>query len=231
MTRAAGARARSRGTAPAAAADGGDVGLERVGGRAGCAPLERPDGSPIIPVPPPTTATGPPAVTLQAEQPEDRDEVPDMQRVGGRIEPDVAGDRLGPAPGAPASPGVVGVQDAAPLELVEQAGAGLRGGGRVTGTADRGVPDREAAYERSFTDPMLSCGLRCRPPSRGGSVIDAPWAAGPYGRGGSALRRILIAIPIIILLVSVLLAGAGALFTVAAYNYYAAGPARPQAQP
>src|SRR5688572_5290732 len=40
---------------------------------------------------------------------------------------------------------------------------------------------------------------------------------------GSTVRRILIAIPIIILLVSVLLAGAGALFTVAAYNYYAAG--------
>ena len=44
----------------------------------------------------------------------------------------------------------------------------------------------------------------------------------PTRRGGSTLRRILIAIPIIILLVSVLLAGAGALFTVAAYNYYAA---------
>jgi penicillin-binding protein 1A len=45
----------------------------------------------------------------------------------------------------------------------------------------------------------------------------------PTKRGGSTLRRILIAIPIIILLVSVSLAGAGALFTVAAYNYYAAG--------
>ena len=45
----------------------------------------------------------------------------------------------------------------------------------------------------------------------------------PTRRGGSTLRRILIAIPIIILLVSLLLAGAGALFTVAAYNYYAAG--------
>jgi penicillin-binding protein 1A len=45
----------------------------------------------------------------------------------------------------------------------------------------------------------------------------------PTRRGGSTLRRILVAIPIIILLVSLLLAGAGALFTVAAYNYYAAG--------
>jgi penicillin-binding protein 1A len=45
----------------------------------------------------------------------------------------------------------------------------------------------------------------------------------PTRRGGSTLRRILIAIPIVLLLLSVLLAGAGALFTVAAYNYYAAG--------
>jgi penicillin-binding protein 1A len=45
----------------------------------------------------------------------------------------------------------------------------------------------------------------------------------PTRRGGSTLRRILIAIPIIILLVGLLLAGAGALFTVAAYNYYADG--------
>ena len=45
----------------------------------------------------------------------------------------------------------------------------------------------------------------------------------PARRGGSALRRILIAIPILILLLGLLLAGAGALFTVAAYNYYAAG--------
>ena len=45
----------------------------------------------------------------------------------------------------------------------------------------------------------------------------------PTGSGGTNLRRILIAIPLILLLVSVLLAGAGALFTVAAYNYYASG--------
>ncbi|HEV8698281.1 MAG TPA: transglycosylase domain-containing protein [Candidatus Limnocylindrales bacterium] len=45
----------------------------------------------------------------------------------------------------------------------------------------------------------------------------------PTGRGGTYTRRILIAIPIILLLLSVLLAGAGGLFTVAAYNYYASG--------
>jgi membrane carboxypeptidase/penicillin-binding protein len=45
----------------------------------------------------------------------------------------------------------------------------------------------------------------------------------PVGSGGSTVRRILIAIPLIVLLVSVLLAGTGALFTVTAYNYYANG--------
>jgi membrane peptidoglycan carboxypeptidase len=51
----------------------------------------------------------------------------------------------------------------------------------------------------------------------------------PVGRGGSNLRRILVAIPVILLLVTVLLAGAGALFTVAAYNYYAQGLPDPKA--
>ena len=36
---------------------------------------------------------------------------------------------------------------------------------------------------------------------------------------GNLFRRILIAIPIVVLLVAVLTAGAGALFSVAAYNY------------
>ena len=45
----------------------------------------------------------------------------------------------------------------------------------------------------------------------------------PVGNGGSTVRRVLIAIPIILLLLSVMLAGAGGLFTVAAYNYYATG--------
>jgi membrane peptidoglycan carboxypeptidase len=43
----------------------------------------------------------------------------------------------------------------------------------------------------------------------------------PAGRGGSWVRRILIAIPIIVLLVGVLVGVTGALFTVAAYNFYA----------
>jgi membrane peptidoglycan carboxypeptidase len=45
----------------------------------------------------------------------------------------------------------------------------------------------------------------------------------PQGSGGTVIRRIIIAIPIIIVLLGMLTAGAGALFTVAAYNYYAQG--------
>ena len=45
----------------------------------------------------------------------------------------------------------------------------------------------------------------------------------PTGRGGTVARRILIAIPIVVLLVTIMLAGAGTLFTVAAYNFYAQG--------
>jgi membrane peptidoglycan carboxypeptidase len=47
--------------------------------------------------------------------------------------------------------------------------------------------------------------------------------------GGSAIRTIAIAIPIILLLVLMLTAGAGLLFTAAAYNYYAAGLPEPKA--
>ena len=45
----------------------------------------------------------------------------------------------------------------------------------------------------------------------------------PKGQGGRTLRRILIAIPIIVVLLGVLMAGAGLLLTAAAYNYYATG--------
>jgi membrane peptidoglycan carboxypeptidase len=50
----------------------------------------------------------------------------------------------------------------------------------------------------------------------------------PTGSGGSAIRRVAIAIPIIVLLVLVFTAGAGLLFSAAAYNYYAQGLPDPQ---
>ena len=45
----------------------------------------------------------------------------------------------------------------------------------------------------------------------------------PVPRGGSIVRRLLIVIPILLLLVVSLVGATGALFTVAAYNYYAQG--------
>ncbi len=51
----------------------------------------------------------------------------------------------------------------------------------------------------------------------------------PTGRGGSTVRRIVIAIPFLLLLVIMLLAGGGLLFTAAAYNHYADGLPDPKA--
>ena len=66
-----------------------------------------------------------------------------------------------------------------------------RGPRAVTACERRGVStDREAVYDRSFTAPMLSCGLRCRPASRGGSAIDARSSGRPTGRGGSTVGRV-----------------------------------------
>ena len=63
---------------------------------------ERPDGSPIMPGPAADHRDRAPAEALQAEQPEDRHQVADVERVGGRVEPDVAGDRApGRQPGRP----------------------------------------------------------------------------------------------------------------------------------
>jgi hypothetical protein len=52
-----------------------------------------PLGSPTRPVPPPTTTSGRPAEPLEPGQRHHGDQVPDVQRIGGRVEADVAGDR------------------------------------------------------------------------------------------------------------------------------------------
>ena len=163
------------------AAQRGDVVLERLRRRAGCARSSGRTGRRSCPVPPPTTRHRPSAEALQAQQPEDRDQVPDMQRIGGRIEADVAGDRAATRQSGRQA-GRRRVQDPAPLELGQEAGSATRwSSGQRHSPADRGVPKREAAGERSFTVPMLSCRLRCTRPSRGGSVADAPSAADPRG--------------------------------------------------
>ena len=111
------------------------------------------------------------AEALQPEQPEDRDEVADVERVGRRVEPDVAGDR--PAGRQTRRQARCrGVQDAPPLELRQQAARPRRRARLVTGWRRRAVSTSGKAPTRSFTPPMLSCGHRCRPASRGASAID-----------------------------------------------------------
>ena len=51
----------------------------------------------------------------------------------------------------------------------------------------------------------------------------------PRGRNGTVVRRVAIAIPIILLLIGFLTAGAGLVVAVAGYNYYAAGLPDPKA--
>ncbi len=122
--------------------------------------------------PGPATHQGhrPAAEALQVEQPEDRDEVADMERIRGRIEADVPGDR---PPGRQPSREARGrrLEDPAPVELGEesaQIGGSL---GRARHRAGRrAVTTRREAADRSITPPMLSCDHSCRPASRGVSA-------------------------------------------------------------
>ncbi len=69
---------------------------------------------------------------------------------------------------------------------------------------------------------MLSCGPTCRPASRGVSAIGAASDAdGLVAR--RTLRRVLIAIPILLLAVFLLIGLAGMVAAAAAYNYYSQG--------
>ena len=98
----------------------------------------------------------PPAEALEPQQPEDGDQMADMERIGRRVESDVAGDR----PSGREARGQARcrlMQDAAPLEFRQQSvqtrpwRARHRSGRRAVSTF------REAP-NRSFTPPMLSCG-------------------------------------------------------------------------
>ena len=121
------------------------------------------------------------AVALEAQQPEDRHEVADVERVGATDRT-----RCSPRSGArwragPARPGVVAWRIPRHSSSARSpSGPACRGRRRHRRGRGR-LDDREAAQERSFTAPMLSCGLRCRPPSRGGSAIGARSSAGRRG--------------------------------------------------
>ena len=151
-----------------------------------------------------------------------------MERIGRRIEADVARRSAGPWPvGRPvrgswrAGSRAIRARRAGPCPLRRRVSPSQGGPPRRlrTGTA---------AHERSFTDPMLSCGLRCRRPSRGGSAIGAPSTAGRQGVAGPSSRRILIAIPIIVLLVTGMLGRRRDAVHRGRVQLLRAGPARPR---
>ena len=128
------------------AADRRDVGLERLAIEQ--VPLGRaPRRVADHPGPAADQRDRPAPEPLQPEQPEDRDQVADVERVRGRVEADVAGDR--PARREPGrQPGRRLVEDAPPLELGQQPGQ-ARGRSRGPSSQARDVessrPVREAA--------------------------------------------------------------------------------------
>ena len=112
-----GVKSRNRASWPP---DPGDVAHQRLASSAGRGPPIGTTGRRSCPVPPPTSGDRPVAVALQVEQPEDRHEVADVQRIGGRVEAVVGRDR---APGASRSarPGRLVLEHAAPRQLLEEA--------------------------------------------------------------------------------------------------------------
>ena len=113
----------------------GDVALERLAVEQ--VPLRRPARR-IADHPGPAAdeRDRPAAEALEPEQPEDRHEVPDVERGAGRIEPDVARDRR-VARQSGGQSGCRRVQDAAPLELVEQPAAAPRARPSQAATSSR----------------------------------------------------------------------------------------------
>ena len=154
-----------------------------------------------------------------------------MQGIGRGIEADVARRSAGPWPGA--SPAPVSRRGACRAIRARRGGrCPLR---RRVSPSQPGAPrrlrsGRPATNGRSRI-PMLSCGLRCRPPSRGGSAIGA---RSTVGRPAVAeLSRAASSSPSRSSSCSsaILTAGAGTLFTVAAYNFYAQGLPDPVERP
>ena len=126
---------------------------------------------------------GPPAVALQPQQPEDRHQVADVERM-----PPTDRTRCSRLIGRPVarragSPGVVACRIPRHSSSSRRPRAPRPRSAPVTAAEpSRLDPPEGPLVDRSFTPPMLSCGHRCRPASRGGSATDArPRTAGPRG--------------------------------------------------
>ena len=155
-----------------------------------------PDGSPIMPGSAADERDGPAAVALELEQPEDRHEVADVERRPGRIEAVVARDRA--TAGQPG--GKARRRGWSMPRQVSSASSPTRSGAEASHGPSRAAARSRAVRteEGQLTAPMLSCGPTCRPASRGGSAIGAA-SDRSRPRGSSAVRKIAVAIPLILL--------------------------------
>ena len=153
------------------------------------------------------------------------DEMADVERGGGRVEAVVAGDRTAAWPGGPAAR--ASWRAGCRATRARRASPSARPPRRsVTGLSvepSRPEARRGRPLDRSFTLPMLSCGHRCRPASRGASATDGRSSVAPRGRDRIRHRSDPPRPPRRLILLGGLLAGAGAVVAVGAYNYYAAG--------
>ena len=147
---------------------------------------ERPDGSPIIPVPPPTSATGRPPWRWSRSSPKIGTRWPTWSERAGRVEPDVAGDRPAGRQ-ARRQPGRRRVQDARATRARRAARPAAAGrGAPVTGRARRVVSTIREAGQTVRSRPLCYRAAtdadqpRAAPaPSTGARSADREDAAGP----------------------------------------------------
>ena len=148
---------------------------------------DRPDGSPIIPVPPPTSATGRPPCRWKRISPKIGTRWPTWSESPERVESDVGGDR--PARRQALRQARRGrVEDPPPLEVREQPAEPGRvaAGGRiahldVTGCGPEPSLVRPVRLDRASIPCMVSSRPSCKPASGGSVVAGSVTAAAPAG--------------------------------------------------
>ena len=186
----------------------------------------RPDGSPMSPVPPPDHRHRLDPEALEAQQSEDRHQVPDMERVEGRVEP-VVGSQW--RAGRESCLEALGRRvERAPASAARRAGPAHRALARsrrhtVAREARRtrpGGPEGNSCPYAIVTDDMQTSLARRQRRRRNGS--------GRPPTGGSNVRRIAIAIPLLLFAALVMLGVLGFVTVVAGVHLLRQGPARPE---
>ena len=178
----------------------------------------------------------PAAVLLEPEQAEDRDQVADVERVRGGVEPDVGGDRAGRSRGA--RRGRASWRGGSRATRARRAGR-ARPGRRCRGVSASSVRHTCGERKRHGSGPergigssipcMVSFRPACKPASPGGSAIAVrPQRAARVAAAPS--KSSLVALPLLLFAPCLLLGAAGAaVAVVGAYSYLAKDLPGPQA--